>query len=113
MSKSRRFTTPVLQGHRMYQYVKRERAKAQTPCLVGERPYMEEISYRQQLFEKSSCEAFFRRSLAPYAVSLAGRTHMRTVKSLVKASNPRTSNDLAKPLDAVGTNIESRALRRS
>ena len=28
------------------------------PCLVGEQPYMEENSVRQQLFSKFSCEAF-------------------------------------------------------
>ena len=42
----------------MYRYVKRERAKAQAPRLVGERPYMEETSYRQQLFEKTLQESF-------------------------------------------------------
>jgi hypothetical protein len=84
MSKSRRFTTPVLQGHRMYRYVKRERAKAQAPRLVGERPYMEEISYRQQLFEKVSCRSFLPAIAGISAVSLAGRTHMRSDTPLVK-----------------------------
>ena len=75
----------------MYRYVKRERAKAQAPRLVGERPYMEEISYRQQLFEKTLRESFPPVIAGYAAVSLAGRTHMSSHKPLVKAPNPQLS----------------------
>jgi hypothetical protein len=73
--------------------------RAKRPCPAGEKPYMEEISYRQQLFENFLKKLSNRRSLASMAVSPAGEGHMGAAEPAVNTHSSKRSskvfNDLA------------------